>query len=87
MITLHEEIVVPRSVEQCFRYVADFRNAKEWDATATHALKITDGPVGLGSQFDLACAVGPDHSDSFMKLRNISLGIAWFYEGAGDTSM
>ena len=59
MITLHEEIVVPRSVEQCFRYVADFRNAKEWDATATHALKITDGPVGLGSQFDLACAVGP----------------------------
>ncbi len=35
MITLHEEIVVPRSVEHCFRYVADFRSAKEWDATAT----------------------------------------------------
>lgn len=59
MITLHEEIVVPRSVEHCFRYVADFRSAKEWDATATRADKITPGPVGLGTQFDLDCAVGP----------------------------
>lgn len=59
MITLHEEIVVPRSVEHCFRYVADFRSAKEWDATATRAEKITLGPVGLGTQFDLDCAVGP----------------------------
>lgn len=59
MITLHEEIVVPRSVEHCFRYVSDFRSAKEWDATATRADKITPGPVGLGSQFDLDCAVGP----------------------------
>lgn len=59
MITLHEEIVVPRSVEHCFRYVADFRSAKEWDATATRADKITPGPVGRSTQFDLDCAVGP----------------------------
>lgn len=59
MITLHEEITVPRSVEDCFRYIADFRTAVEWDATAIRADKITDGPVGLGSRFDLDCAVGP----------------------------
>ena len=59
MISLHEEITVPRTIEDCFRYVADFRNAVEWDATATRADKITDGPVGLGSKFDLDCKAGP----------------------------
>jgi len=59
MITLHEEIVVPRALEHCFRYVADFRSAKEWDATAIRADKVSPGPIGLGTQFDLDCAVGP----------------------------
>lgn len=59
MITLHEEIVVPRSPQDCFRYVADFRNTIEWDATATRADKLSDGPVGESSRFDLDCAVGP----------------------------
>ena len=59
MLTLHEEIFVPRSPEQCFRYIADFRSATQWDATATRADKLTEGPVGLGSQFELDCAVGP----------------------------
>ncbi len=59
MITLHEEITVPRSIEDCFRYVADFRKAVEWDATATRADKVTDGPIGTGTCFDLDCAVGP----------------------------
>ena len=59
MITLHEEIVVPRSAKDCFRYVADFRTTTEWDATAVRADKLTPGPVGLGSRFDLDCKAGP----------------------------
>ena len=59
MITLHEEITVPRSVEDCFRYIADFRTTLEWDATAIRAEKMTEGPIGEGSEFDLDCAVGP----------------------------
>lgn len=59
MITLHEEILVPRSVEECFRYVADFRTTAEWDATAFAATKITAGPVQLGSQFVVDCLAGP----------------------------
>ena len=59
MITLHEEIEVPRSLEACFRYVADFRTTTEWDATAVTARKTTEGPVQLGSQFDVSCLAGP----------------------------
>jgi NAD(P)-dependent dehydrogenase (short-subunit alcohol dehydrogenase family) len=59
MITLNETIEVPRPVEACFRYVADFRTTVEWDATAVEARKITRGPVDLGSRFALACRAGP----------------------------
>ena len=41
MITLEEVIEVPRSVEECFHYVADFRTTVEWDATAVEAIKET----------------------------------------------
>ena len=59
MITLHEEITVDRTVEDCFRYVADFRTAPEWDATAVRSVKDTPGPIGLGSRFSVDCRVGP----------------------------
>ena len=59
MITLNETIEVPRSVEACFRYVADFRTTIEWDATAVEARKVSDGPIGAGSQFSLLCKAGP----------------------------
>lgn len=59
MITLRETIEVPRSVEACFRYVADFRTTVEWDATAIEAEKISDGPIGKGSRFALLCKAGP----------------------------
>ena len=48
MISLREEITVPRSVEDCFRYVADFRSVTEWDATAQRCQKVSQGPIGLG---------------------------------------
>ena len=59
MITLHEEITVDRTVEDCFRYVADFRTAPEWDATAVRSIKTTKGPVAAGSRFLVDCRVGP----------------------------
>ncbi len=59
MITLNETIEVPRSVEACFRYVADFRTTAEWDATVIEARKVTEGAIGEGSQFSLLCKAGP----------------------------
>jgi len=59
MITLHEEILVQRSIEDCFRYVSDFRTVAEWDATAVTSKKSTLGPIGLGTRFIVHCLVGP----------------------------
>ena len=59
MMTLTETIEVPRAIDECFRYVADFRTTVEWDATAIEAKKTTAGPVGPGSQFQLRCKAGP----------------------------
>jgi len=59
MITLHEEITVARSAKDCFRYVADFDRVYEWDATARDARKLSEGPIGLGTRFEVICAVGP----------------------------
>ena len=59
MISLREVIEVERSIEACFRYVADFRTTVEWDATAYSASKTTEEPIGLGSEFSLLCRAGP----------------------------
>jgi dehydrogenase/reductase SDR family protein 12 len=59
MITLHEEIAVQRSIEDCFRYVSDFRTVAEWDATAITSQKSTPGPIGQGTRFIVHCLVGP----------------------------
>ncbi len=63
MISLKEVIEVARPVEACFRYVADFRNTVEWDATAITATKKTKGPVGVGTRFALQCKAGPTKLD------------------------
>jgi len=59
MITLHETLTVPRSIEDCFRYVADFRTTVEWDASAIRATKLSAEPIGPGSRFQVDCALGP----------------------------
>ena len=59
MITLEEVIDVPRPVDECFHYVADFRTTVEWDATAIEAVKETPGPVAVGTRFALRCKSGP----------------------------
>ena len=59
MITLEEVIEVPRSVEECFHYVTDFRTTVEWDATAVEAVKETPGPVSVDTRFALKCKSGP----------------------------
>ena len=38
---------------EAFAYMADFANAREWDPSVSTAARLGDGPVGLGSAFDL----------------------------------
>ena len=38
---------------EAFAYMADFANAREWDPSVSTAAPLGNGPVGLGSAFDL----------------------------------
>ena len=78
MINLHEKIDVKRPVHEAFAYIADFRTTQEWDATAFAAVKLTPGPVALGTEYDtdgvavaLALGVNPI-LDMFETMNNVT---------------
>ncbi len=56
MIHLEEQIDAAGRIADVFRYVADFANIEQWDPGVISARKVTPGPVGVGTAFDLACA-------------------------------
>ena len=53
MIRLTETIVVDNPASQVFDYVVDFSNAAEWDPGIESSVKATEGPVEVGTEFDL----------------------------------
>jgi len=53
MPRLHERVVVDRPIDEAFAYTAQFDNVRDWDPDAVDASARTDGPVGVGSVFDL----------------------------------
>lgn len=55
MISLHETIDVERPLVEAFDYIADFRTTEQWDSTAESATKLTPGPVGAGTRFEVVC--------------------------------
>src|SRR5437879_3177253 len=44
-------IVIERSVEDVFDFVADERNEPQYNPQMTRADKVTDGPIGVGTKF------------------------------------
>jgi carbon monoxide dehydrogenase subunit G len=58
MITLRERIEVAASPEEAFRFVSDFANLPTWDPSARRATRRGDGPLGVGSTFDIVVAFG-----------------------------
>ena len=44
-------IVIERSVEDVFDFVADEHNEPQYNPQMTHADKVTDGPIGVGTKF------------------------------------
>ncbi len=62
MTRLHEVIEVPTPRAEAFDYVADFANAAEWDPGVESATKLTDGPVAVGTRFEVDVKTGPTTS-------------------------
>ncbi len=57
MTLLHETAEVRRPIEEAFAYVSDFTTTTEWDATAIRARKLTPGPLGIGTEFEVECSL------------------------------
>lgn len=53
MAWFRAEIEVPRPVEEVFGYLAEFQNAAEWDPGIVSAHKLDEGPVRMGTRFEV----------------------------------
>jgi uncharacterized protein YndB with AHSA1/START domain len=51
MIDITGDITIDRQVEDVFDYVADQRNEPTYNAQMRLAEKISDGPIGVGTQY------------------------------------
>lgn len=49
-------IDLPRS--EVFAFTSDFSNIADWDPGVATSVKVSDGPVGLGTEFDLEVRFG-----------------------------
>lgn len=49
MIKVDESIMIQRPVEEVFAFVADQRNAPEWQSGLLEVRRTDDGPLGVGS--------------------------------------
>ncbi len=48
-----QTIEVPVTPDVAFAYVSDFANAHLWDPGVAESRRVDDGPLGVGSQFEL----------------------------------
>ena len=51
MVHIEGEIVIARPVEEVFDFVADERNEPRYNTQMRRAEKISEGPIGLGTQY------------------------------------
>ena len=53
MATFHTSLWIPRLPAEVFSFVSDFRNAPLWDPRTYSAVMVTDGPIRVGTRFEL----------------------------------
>ncbi len=53
MTVLREELEVDRSIGEVFGFIADFANSARWDPGVAESRNVTDGPVRIGTRYDL----------------------------------
>jgi NAD(P)-dependent dehydrogenase (short-subunit alcohol dehydrogenase family) len=57
-IQLDETIVVQRPVREVFAYISEFSRIEEWDPAVARGVRLTEGPLGVGSQFRIDMKAG-----------------------------
>ena len=62
MTQLRESRLVAVPIKEAFNYTADFANIENWDPGVATSVKVGNGPVALGSTFDLEVVFGSKQS-------------------------
>ena len=57
-IQLDETIVVERPLHEVFAYISEVSRIEEWDPAVARGPRLTEGPLGLGSQFRIDMKAG-----------------------------
>ena len=57
-IQLDETIEVHRPVREVFAYISEFSRIEEWDPAVARGVRLTEGPLGVGSQFRIDMKAG-----------------------------
>lgn len=63
MIRLHETRTVSAPVAEAFDYAANFENIENWDPGVVTSKRVGDGPIAVGSSFDLVTVFKGRESD------------------------
>ncbi len=58
MVRLHETRLIDRPIAEVFDYTADFDNIEDWDPGVASSKRLDDGPLGVGSRFELMVSFG-----------------------------
>ncbi|MFM7717920.1 MAG: SRPBCC family protein [Actinomycetota bacterium] len=53
MTVLRETLDVAKPLEEVFAFVGDFANSERWDPGVASAKKVGDGPIAIGTRYDL----------------------------------
>jgi carbon monoxide dehydrogenase subunit G len=53
MALLQETLEVARPLDEVFAFVGDFANTKDWDPGVADARKATDGPIRVGTRYEV----------------------------------
>lgn len=58
MVRLHETRLIDCPINEVFEYTADFDNIENWDPGVSSSTRLDEGPVGVGSRFELDVSFG-----------------------------
>jgi len=58
MIRLQETIEVPRPLADVFSYTSNFSHIAQWDPGITESTKLSPGPIGVGTRFQVIVKFG-----------------------------
>jgi hypothetical protein len=59
MARITEQLASPAAPEVAFDTLADFSTTAEWDPGIAAAERLDNGPIGLGSRFEVRSKIGP----------------------------